>query len=115
MPVTSKYIFVAAMDVDRDKEDLFNEVYENEHVPYLLEVPGVQSVTRLKGEAFALSIGGERLEKPAANPVYSAIYEIDSPDVLESPAWQQAIERGRWASEVRPYTRNKYHTLFKVL
>ena len=31
MPITSKYLFVASMDVDPDKEDLFNEVYDTEH------------------------------------------------------------------------------------
>jgi hypothetical protein len=115
MPITSKYIFVAAMDVDVDHEALFNEVYDSEHVPFLMEVPGVLSVTRLKGEAFALSIGGEEMPKPAANPVYSAIYEIESPDVLKSDAWAEAIERGRWSAEVRPHTHNKVHTMFRVL
>ena len=28
MAVTSKYIFVVSMDVDPDKEALFNEVYD---------------------------------------------------------------------------------------
>ena len=33
MPATAKYLFFASMDVDPDKEDLFNEVYDREHVP----------------------------------------------------------------------------------
>ncbi len=115
MAISSKYIFVAAMDVDPAFEELFNEVYDNEHVPYLMAVPGVQSVTRLKGEAFALSIGGEELPKPAASPLYSAVYEIDSPEVLKSQAWADAIERGRWSKEVRPHTSNKYHTMYRVI
>jgi len=115
MAITSKYIFIAAMDVEPAYEDLFNEVYETEHVPYLMEVPGVHSVTRVKGEAFALSMGGEELPKPAASPLYSAIYEIDGPQVLKSQAWADAIEKGRWSKEVRPYTSNKYHTMFKVI
>jgi hypothetical protein len=28
MPINAKYLFVASMDVDADKEALFNEVYE---------------------------------------------------------------------------------------
>jgi hypothetical protein len=50
MPINSKYVFVASMDVDLDKEDLFNEVYDTEHVPNLLNVPGVHAATRIKGE-----------------------------------------------------------------
>ena len=47
MPIKSKYLFVASMDVDPDKETLFNEVYDTEHVPNLLKVPGVHAVTRV--------------------------------------------------------------------
>ena len=37
MAPKSKYLFVASMDVDPDKEVLFNEVYDTEHVPQSLE------------------------------------------------------------------------------
>ena len=60
MPIKSKYLFVASMDVDPDKETLFNEVYDTEHVPNLLKVPGVHAVARMEGEPFAMSIGGEQ-------------------------------------------------------
>ena len=35
MPITGSWIFTATMDVDADKESLFNEVYDTEHVPHL--------------------------------------------------------------------------------
>jgi hypothetical protein len=60
MPLKSKYIFIASMDVDSEKENLFNEIYDTEHVPNLLKVPGVHSATRMKGEPFALSIAGNK-------------------------------------------------------
>ena len=60
MPIKSRYLFVASMDVDRDKEALFNEVYDTEHVPNLLQVPGVHTVTRAEAEPFAISLGGEK-------------------------------------------------------
>ena len=37
MPLQSKYLFVASMNVDADKERLFNEVYDTEHVSLLLK------------------------------------------------------------------------------
>ena len=46
MPITARYLFISSMDVDPDKEDLFNEVYDTEHIPNILKVPGVISVTR---------------------------------------------------------------------
>ena len=77
MPIKSKYLFVASMDVDPDKEALFNEVYDTEHVPNLLKVPGVHAVARMEGEPFAMSIGGEERTVAHDGPRHSALYEID--------------------------------------
>jgi hypothetical protein len=115
MPINSKYIFVASMDVDADKEDLFNEVYDTEHVPNLLKVPGVHSAARMKGEPFELSLGGRTRSISHEGARYSAVYEIDGPHVLVSPEWTKAGELGRWPKEVRPFTRNRRHAVYKVV
>ncbi len=116
MPITTKYLFIASMDVEPDKEALFNEVYDEEHVPTLMKVPGVISVTRLKAEPLTLSIGGERRTIAAdGEPAYTAIYEIESPEVLVSREWAEAVELGRWPEQVRPYTKNRRHVLRKVM
>ena len=115
MPIGAKYVFMASMDVAPEKEDLFNEVYDNEHIPNLLAVPGVLAVTRVRSEPFALSIGSEHKEMPAASPRYTAIYELESPDVLASDSWARAVEAGRWPGEVRPFTTNRRHALVKVI
>jgi hypothetical protein len=109
MPITSRYLFVASMDVDADREALFNEVYDLEHVPNLLKVPGVIAITRMDGRDFALSIGGEERTITHSGP-----YEIDAPEVLTSEAWAAAVEEGRWPAEVRPFTHNRTHALFQV-
>jgi hypothetical protein len=114
MPVSSKYLFVVSMDVDADKEELFNEIYDTEHLPNLLAVPGVRAVTRMTGEPFAMSIGGAEKEVTHDGPRYSAIYEIDGPRVLVSPEWANAVEQGRWPIQVRPFTHNRRHALYKV-
>jgi len=75
MPIKSKYLFVASMDVDPDKEALFHEVYDTEHVPNLLKVPGVHAVTRLEGEPFAVSIGGQEKKVAHEGARHSAVYE----------------------------------------
>jgi hypothetical protein len=112
MPIETRYVFLASMDVDPAYENLFNEVYDAEHVPHLLKVPGVHSVTRLKGEPFVLALGNGFKEMPAPVPVYTALYEIDHPDVLKSAEWLQAVEAGRWASQVRPHTKNRHHAVY---
>jgi hypothetical protein len=104
------------MDVDPDKEALFNEVYDQEHAPALARVPGVISVARLKLDTLRISIGGEtKTIASQGAPRYAAIFELESPDVLVSVAWAQAVEEGRWPAEVRPFTRNRQHTLHKVM
>ncbi len=116
MPIATKYVFIASMDVAAEKEALFNEVYDREHVPNLLKVPGVRSVTRLRTEPARLNIGGEPTPLTGAGaPTYTTIYEIDSPDVLTSAAWAKAVELGRWPGEVRPFTTNRHHIVRKVL
>jgi hypothetical protein len=115
MPVGAKYLFMVSMDVAPEKEALFNEVYDEEHIPNLLTVPGVLAAKRVKSQAFAISIGGERKDLPAGSPAYTAIYELASPEVLTSEAWAQAVEAGRWPGEVRPFTSNRRHVLAKVI
>ena len=114
MPISGKYLFVVSMDVDADKEALFNEVYDTEHVPLLKKVPGVRAVSRVVGEPFMMQLAGEKIKKPHEGARYSAIYEIDSPEVLMSPEWAKAGEQGRWPGEVRPFTRNRSHKVYKV-
>jgi len=115
MPGKAKYLFIASMDVEPEKEALFNEVYDTEHVPELLKVPGVLSVRRGVTVPLTMSIGGEKKTIVAeGEPRYSAYYELESAEVLISEAWAKAVEKGRWPSQVRPYTRNRRHVLRKL-
>lgn len=111
----SKYLFIASMDVLKDRKQLFNEVYNSEHCPLLLDVPGVRSVTRFETQSFSIALGGEIRHITAEDePQFHAIYEIDSPSVLESSEWSNAVDSGRWPEEVRPYTSNRRHSLLKL-
>ena len=112
----AKYLMIASMDVDAEHDAIFNEVYDQEHVPNLLKVPGVLGVSRYKRGTLTMNIGGEckTIEIPN-EPTYTAIYELESPDVLTSPAWDKAIEDGRWPAQVRPHTKNRRHVLLKLM
>ena len=48
-------------------------------------------------------------------PTYNALYEIESPEVLVSEAWGNAVDQGRWPGQVRPYTKNRRHVLYSRL
>ena len=115
MATQKRCIFIASMDVDPEKEALFNEVYDVEHIPLILKVPGVLSARRMQSVPLTLVIGGERKTIPAdGEPRYSAIYELASADVLTSDAWAKAVDSGRWPGEVRPHTRNRRHRIYAV-
>ena len=62
MPIKSKYVFVASMDVDADKEALFNEVYDTEHVPNLLKVNGWRA-----GEPFGEAVEAAQVRRQAGH------------------------------------------------
>ena len=116
MPITGNWIFTASMDVDPDKEAIFNEVYDTEHVQHLRKVPGVVSVTRFKLDTLRVTMGGETKSVDATGvPRYACILELENPDVLTSPAFAQAVDAGRWPAQVRPFTRNRHHTLHRVM
>jgi hypothetical protein len=115
MPGKAKYLMIVSMDVDLEHEALFNEVYDEEHIPNLSRVPGVLGIARYKRADLIMNIGGERKIMRAENePAYTAIYELESPAVLTSPEWNEAVEAGRWPAQVRPYTRNRRHVLLKM-
>jgi hypothetical protein len=115
MPGKAKYVFIASMDIEPDKDAIFNEVYDTEHIPLIRKVPGVVSARRNVLAPLKMFIGGEvKAIVAEGEPKYSAIYELESPDVLTSEAWAKAVDAGRWPSEVRPYTRNRRHTLRKL-
>ncbi|HVF64637.1 MAG TPA: hypothetical protein VNE58_11645 [Casimicrobiaceae bacterium] len=112
----AKYLLTVSMDVDADKEALFNEVYDTEHVPLLSKVPGVVAIRRFRKVPLTMVMGGEAKAIAAeGEPRYLALYELESPDVPTSRAWAEAVDAGRWPTEVRPYTRNRRHVLSELI
>jgi hypothetical protein len=94
-----QYVYTAAMTIGPEREDLFNEVYDSEHVPELLRVPGIMSISRYR-----------RTIPP--DTFYLAVYEIATPDVPSGPAFAKARDVGRWPTEVRPFTRGLQNGLY---
>jgi hypothetical protein len=96
-----RYVLIASMDVTPEAEPLFNEVYDTEHVPNLLQVPGVRSVTRMKGEPARFAIAGGVRELPAPSPIYTACgglrHGIDRGDAFPS----STIYDGAFTSSMR--------------
>ena len=45
------YIYFVQLDIPQELEEDFNRIYDAEHVPNLLTVPGVKSCTRYRLES----------------------------------------------------------------
>jgi hypothetical protein len=88
------FVFWVMMDVEPHREALFNELYDGEHLPLLLQLPGSVNAIRYRTDA-------------PGEPRYLAAYEVERADLPMSPAWNDASDVGRWKPEVRPYTYNK--------
>jgi hypothetical protein len=99
MATHARYLYLVMMDVDPETEADFNRVYDTEHIPALLKVPGVLGATRY------------RTAEPGM-PRYAALYELASPDVPQSRAFQQAADSGEWPVRIRPHTRNRRHVMY---
>jgi hypothetical protein len=99
------YIYMVQMDIPAEHEADFNRVYDTEHVPEILKVPGVRGCTRYL------------LEKTNKDGMarYLALYEMDAANTMESPAWLKAAEIGDWAPKIRPHTTNRSHTVMRKI
>jgi len=101
----AEYMYLVQMDVPPELEADFNRIYDTQHVPEILQVPGVLAVTRY------------RLERSSDTgmPRYIAQYRVASADIPQSPAWIAASDTGEWKSMIRPHTANRKHSLFELL
>ena len=86
------YVYVVQMNIPAAHDAEFNRIYDTEHVPMLAKVPGVHSAARYRLE----QSNDPRTQR------YMAIYEIESPAVIESAAWQEAGAWGDWATRDSP-------------
>jgi hypothetical protein len=97
------HIFVVQLDIPAEAEAEFNRVYDTEHFPSLAKVPGVRSAARYRLDHSAVP-GMER---------YLTIYELDSPAVMQSEAWEKAAAYGDWVTKIRPQLTSRQHSVFE--
>lgn len=80
-------LLLVMMEVDPAHEEEFNRWYEQEHIPERVACPGVLSARRF------VAVEGDLK--------YLALYDLESPDVIESPAYQKLRAVSPWAKKVR--------------
>jgi hypothetical protein len=99
-----KFIWISMMDIPPDKEDLFNRIYSEEHLPEIAKVPGVLGFRRYV-----------RVEGRTEIPKYAAIIDMTSPDLVHSPEWRTASDRGEWKPKIRAHTFNRILGSFRQI
>jgi len=98
---SKKHILVfVRTDIEPEMEKDFNRWYEEEHIPRLLNVPGVLSAKR--------GVNTGKGQK------YVAVYEHENIDVQHSKAYREAVET-EWTSRVRPHMRNFTREVYEIL
>ena len=90
----TKYLFWVMMDIEPHREALFNDLYDNEHLPLLMKLPGSVNAARYR-------------TKTPGEPKYLCAYEVENTELPMSKLWNDTSDIGRWKPEVRPYTYNK--------
>ena len=90
LPQAAPWLCTVAMDVDLEHEEEFNAWYSEEHVTRIAAVPGVISASRFVTQG---------------NPRYLALYHVDGPSTLMSPAYAEATETP-WSFRVRRFMRD---------
>ena len=116
MPLQSRYVFSAAMDVEPGREALFNEVYDKEHVPLILG--RARRHVRRALQAPARHDGHRRREEDHRDreraPLQRALRDRE-PRGAHERGMGKAVDQGRWTGEVRPYTKNRRHMMLERL
>ena len=90
LPQAAPWLCTVAMDVDLEHEEEFNAWYSEEHVNRIAAVPGVISASRFVTQG---------------HPRYLALYHVDGPSTLMSPAYAKATETP-WSFRVRRFMRD---------
>ena len=97
---TLQGMLLVMTDIDPASEHDFNQWYEQEHLTERMAIPGF-----LRARRFTAIEG---------SPKYLALYDLESPEVLNSAHYQHVVGAGkspwtrRMESQFRNFTRNVY-------
>ncbi len=79
-------LLLVMIDIDPSHEHEFTEWYNKEHLPERVNCPGFLS--------------GRRFEAIEGSPKYLAIYDLETPSVLESDAYKKIAVPSPWTRRI---------------
>jgi len=78
------------------REALFNDLYDHEHLPLLLKLPGSVNAVRYRTHA-------------PGEPRYLCAYEVERTDLPMSQSWNDTSDIGRWKPEGAVHLQQALH------
>ena len=102
---TAPYFYLVTFEIAPEDEAQFNEIYDTEHIPNILDVDGVLQVIRFR-DAEPTPHGWLR---------YSALYLMARADLPSTPEWRAKSDIGRWAPVIRPRVKSREQRLGPIV
>ena len=94
-----RIIMEVRVNIAPDKEQEFNQWYNNVHLPEVTAVPGF--------------VSGRRFQRVSGDEIkYMALYELESLDVLKSQAYKQVRGWGKFKSCILKESWNVYRQIY---
>ena len=86
---SGKGLMIAMIDVEPEWEEEFNRWYAEEHFPDRINCPGFLS--------------GRRFMAVDGSPKYLAVYELESPEVMQSEAYKAISVQSPWTKRIHEH------------
>jgi len=102
---TAPFFYMVTFEIAPEDEAEFNEIYDTEHIPNIMELDGVLQVIRFR-DAERTSAGWLR---------YSALYLVTQADLPGTPEWRAKSDLGRWAPVIRPRVKARRQRLGRIM
>lgn len=99
----SDYIYFLQQSVPPELEAKFNDLYGGDHIPLMMQAPGVKACTRYKLE----------YSDTGGTPDYLAIYAIDKAGTPRSPEWKKQTGLGAWPRQIRPHFTERRNGVYR--
>ena len=110
-PPSTKFVFVMGHEVPRNRHSEFNVWYNTEHIPAMLEVPGLVSARRFRLIEREIP---PILGSGGALPQYLTLYDIEDEKVLKSEAFRKG-SASPWSTWIRSWFTRKMCALYTLI
>ena len=91
------YWMMITFEIEPADDAEFNDIYDNDHIPTIMKLPGVLEVIRFR----------DAHENEKGYLVYSALYLMDRENLHETPEWKKLSDMGRWMPVIRPKVKSR--------